>query len=517
MFKAAPGTSRRAEALAWSAVVLLGLMSLPQPFGWDQALFAMGARALHHGAALYRDFWDVKQPGIYLFYWLGGALFGFHEGGVHLCELLWNLGLAALAVAAVRRESRTGAAAPAAALLTAGFGYAVMGDWHLTQVESLAGFPLLACAVAANAAARSGTRAPIPAVWSGLAGGFALLFKLAFLPIVGAFWVTALVALLRDRSVRRGRGAASAAAGVVVGLAIPWLAVVVWLSARGTLAEAWWIWIVYPREVMARMTGLRISQLADGLAWFAVHWAPVLALGIVGLVRGARRGSLLAVQMGWWVLVGLGTILVQRWSYWQYQFVLLAVPAGVLAALGVGELHAALQPWLNGPDRPARRVAFGAGLALLFALPLAAVGVRVLALARHGFALTPEGRIGFQELVSHGNSQKLIGEEVAFLKEPGALPGSVYVLGNPLYNWISGRPSGAPRHGGVLIGAATREQWERTAAFLQRHPPAYVVFERGYFENGRARPEAAGFFEWLDHSYVPERENEHATWWVRRP
>lgn len=63
----------RWDAFALLFVFTLGLANPPQPFAWDQALFAINARVLNDGGALYRDAWDVKQPGIYLFYWLGGG------------------------------------------------------------------------------------------------------------------------------------------------------------------------------------------------------------------------------------------------------------------------------------------------------------------------------------------------------------------------------------------------------------------------------------------------------------
>src|SRR4051812_3485729 len=71
-------------------VAVLAGIHLPYPFAGDQALFLLGAAALDRGEVLYVDFWDIKQPGIYLFFWLAGHLFGFSEVGVHLLELSWQ-------------------------------------------------------------------------------------------------------------------------------------------------------------------------------------------------------------------------------------------------------------------------------------------------------------------------------------------------------------------------------------------------------------------------------------------
>jgi hypothetical protein len=55
---------------------------LAYPFHGDQAMFILGARVLAEGGTLYVDYWDFKQPGIYLIYFLAGRLFGFNEIGI---------------------------------------------------------------------------------------------------------------------------------------------------------------------------------------------------------------------------------------------------------------------------------------------------------------------------------------------------------------------------------------------------------------------------------------------------
>ena len=63
------------DGFVLAAVILVGLIHLPYPFDGDQALFTTGASKIYRGATLYRDFWDLKQPGIFGFYLLGGVLF----------------------------------------------------------------------------------------------------------------------------------------------------------------------------------------------------------------------------------------------------------------------------------------------------------------------------------------------------------------------------------------------------------------------------------------------------------
>ena len=195
-----PSASRRfpLDLAFLAAILLLGLINLPQPFGFDQALFAIGARKMAAGAVLYRDFWDVKQPAIFVFYLLGGRLFGFSEVGIHLFELLYLLLFSAALIVTLREAFEHHWGPGLAALLAVGYPYAIVGDWHLTQVEGLAGPPIYLALWFATRAADPERKGRTSWAWSGVMGGIVLLFKLLFLPIVGSFWLVALMARTRQ-------------------------------------------------------------------------------------------------------------------------------------------------------------------------------------------------------------------------------------------------------------------------------------------------------------------------------
>src|SRR6266566_2432657 len=90
------------EILAIAVVVLAGSVHLAQPYRDDQAFFTIGAWRINQGAVLYRDYWDIKQPGIFLFYLAGGKLFGFDEIGIRGFELLYMVGFALVLMIALR-------------------------------------------------------------------------------------------------------------------------------------------------------------------------------------------------------------------------------------------------------------------------------------------------------------------------------------------------------------------------------------------------------------------------------
>ncbi|MBK8210080.1 MAG: hypothetical protein IPK78_08965 [Rhodospirillales bacterium] len=70
-----------------SIITSMGVLKLLTPLDGDQALFLYFAEAIDHGERLYVDIWDMKQPGVFWFYWLGGKIFGFSELSVKLLEL----------------------------------------------------------------------------------------------------------------------------------------------------------------------------------------------------------------------------------------------------------------------------------------------------------------------------------------------------------------------------------------------------------------------------------------------
>ena len=87
---------RYGEISVIAIVIFLALLRLPEPFWVDQVPFMLYAEQFAKGALLYRDFWDLKPPGIFGVYLIAGKLFGFTGIGMHLFDGLWMIGLAAM-------------------------------------------------------------------------------------------------------------------------------------------------------------------------------------------------------------------------------------------------------------------------------------------------------------------------------------------------------------------------------------------------------------------------------------
>jgi len=505
----APWGSARAVLLVLLATLLLGLLQLPTAFNWDQSMFALGGRRLAEGGVLYRDFWDVKQPGIYWFYAAAGRLFGFSETGIHAIELFWMMAFATALLLTLRRRWGPGPASTLAPLFAVGTYYAVAGDLHLTQVEGLVGLPLyLALWYASDGPA--GEPRVRRVFLSGLWGGVALVFKLAFLPLVGVFWLLPLVAVWR----RRGPGAALArvALPVAVGAALPLGATVAYFAGQGLLGELRTTWFEVPASLLTRVRGTHVNRLFDGLQWYLLRMAPWLGLAAVGAGALRSRRDALGAGFGWWLAVGFLVILVQRWSWWQYHYVLLVPPVGVLAAAGVQELAT----WLPAqPLRRARALRLAAlGLVALGSAALALAGMRTVLLARERFALTAADQLAYQKRTS----PLVLGfsREADFLDAPGRQPGTVFVLDDPVLYRLTPRPAAPAFRGVIFVQEMDERGWSALTARLREAPPAWLLVERHHLPLVRGgAPRVAPFAAFLAGRYRVAAASERGTWFER--
>jgi hypothetical protein len=507
-------------------VLLLGVLQLPAPFSGDTAHFAVGGARLLEGAVLYRDFWDVKQPGIFVFYAAARAALGPDAAAVHALDLVWMTALGAAIAAATRGRLRSRAALALAPLWGVGLYYAAAKPWHLTQVEALAGLPLFlsawlaaprltragfASASAAEPRARSsGVSArsaeslpPGPArlAAAGVAGAAAVLLKLFFLPIVLATWMPALAG--RPRPLR--------AAGVLAaGFLVPLATVVVALDRAGALDEAAWTTFVVPGRVAAMTTAGDLGRIGQAALWFGVFYGPVAALAVAGGREARRRRDVLGIQMIAWLAAGALVFLAQSGSWWTYQVQLLGVPCGVLGAMGADVVLGRLDALPGARARRRATVAFAAILVLASAPALTSAGRRVALLASNGWALSPEALAGYRDAVDPDYAG--LRREVAFLGEADALPGPIVVIGDPTQIHLARRSLAVSIHGWVPWRLLP-EQWRQIAAEVAAKRPPYVLVEHEFRRMVAVR--APELRRVLDTLYVPLRTTARGTWYVR--
>lgn len=498
---------RLAPWAALGVVLVLGLAHLWVPLDADQTFFLYTARLLDQGKSLYRDVWDVKQPGIFLFYLAAGKLASFDGCGVHLLELAWMAGMAGAAWWWGRQLGNSTLLLCGGPLLTAGYYYLVSGAWQFGQIEGEVGFPFLV-AVGLPLSCREPRRSWLKLLLAGFAGGIILVFKTALGLLLFSLWGAGLLLQLRHLPGRRLSFLCWSLSFLGAGLSLPLLAVALWTERQGSLASLIWTTFVFPTVFSLEESRshfyasvLRTPEiLYQTVTWLAGMCGPLIILSALGAYRAVKErldaGLLLLV----WVGMGSLTVLLQTW--WTYQVLLILPALGLLACLGLEQVAA----WW--PARRAWCLAVSAAV-LLAALPLLSFAEGEFALLlRHWPFFSPKERAVYQTLESPFRRQ--IEDEAAFLREPGALPGPIFAPEWP-YSWAaSGR---ALVRTPFLIAnsylvAEQRRQW---LGSLERSRPSYIRMSRLLRERfNRVDP---AFQEFLDREY--RRVEGHPPWYVR--
>ena len=487
----------REVALILLAVAAVAAPSFCLPIRGDEASYLTAAEAVAGGAALYRDTWDVTNPGVFAWYALAGSLFGFTEDGVRLLDLLWQAAFALTLSAAVRRAYALPRLPVAPGVLVAGAyflaGYSTAG--HLARAEGLAVFPLF---VAVTGVAVGGRRWLLAA---GVAAGAVALLKLMLAGVVVAGWLVLLVLAVRGR-----RPVLRPMLWLLAGLAVPVGAAVGYFAAHGALGEAGRTLFVVPRQMMAEVPPAGLDRLLTALKWFAGVFAGPAAVAVVGAsCRWPARDPFLPAWLAA-LAAAVAVVLAQRLSWWPYHWML---PGGMLAVLA-GYTLPAIRATGDGAQLPRGvwPLAAAAGLAPL----MLAGGVATVHAAGHRFGLTAADRAAAR--LSYGTTYREAAAEADWLAEPGRKPGAILVGGDPLVQRFGGRRPAVRALGWSLElwPAAVRAGVE---ADVRERRPAYVFLSRPYGYVQLVADRYPGLAALLARDYRPVRDTWYGVWYER--
>jgi hypothetical protein len=510
--------SSRIDVAVFAGILLLGLGRLPAPFTGDQALNMLMGEVIAHGGAPYVDLWDLKHPGIFLSFAAGGSLFGFNEIGIHLFELLWMLALALAVRVTAGHFLESRVAIHLAPAFTVGLYYAVASSLHLTQAEVLVGLPLLLSLASAAAAVRPGTRYQLGWLFaSGLCAGAVFVFKAPYVALPLIFWLLSLVELRRASN----RGLSSVmlrlAWPLLVGALLPVSATIIYLASQDALGVAWWTFTVHPGEAASQIP-IEPRRLLDSFIWFLRTFSAPLALAFIGAWDRVRRGwDLLTAALIAWIGVGLPLIWFQVIGWWQYHYLLLLAPLGLLATQGVATLTAIARTEASRY----RRVAAAAALVVLVVVfvPRIEPGIRAIVDVVRARPLpfdSASARTYQSELdQAYAEAQ----ETTSFLRSPESHPGTIYVFGSPILYVHAGRiPAISPL---ATWFHPTREAWHRMFREMAAAVPTYILVTEGSLEsftvdNASLAGEMRVLRAWLDQHYETLRTDVGGTWYLRR-
>jgi hypothetical protein len=490
-------------AVTLGVLALVALVHVPFPFGPDQGFAAVVGNELRHGQVLYTDVWDVRQPGLYAFFTLGGiAPFGMTEGGVHLLEGVYLLAFAVVLQRTLRPHVEREWVAAVSPLFVVGAYWAAADAHLLTQIEALVLFPLYVAiwGVAVRSPNRLSTRR---LVVTGVAGAAVVTLKLIYLPILVIVWGIAFADAMRGRG---WRAALRDLRWLFVAFAAPIALEIVVLAAAGALPEAMWTFFVFPFH--QRKLDLRDwSRLRSSLEYLVRNFVWTVPLALVGTVLRRPVRDRLVLGLLVWLFAGAGLLLAQTW--YPYQFQLLIAPLGVLAVFGFDRLVAS-------PRTPSAIVAIVVA-ALLALIPARTLARKSVTFARDEFTLTAEGRERYHD--KYAPWYPVAAESAAFLSARTALPGPIHVFGDYELHRQSHRRMA------IAINGLTPEQldgrlWRKTREQLADAQPPYIFVSDFASNIMRERsPETAQF---LDEGYCELRrtngtnDTETGRWLVNR-
>jgi hypothetical protein len=195
---------------------------------------------------------------------------------------------------------------------------------------------------------------------------------------------------------------------------------------------------------------------------------------------------------------------------------LLSVPVGILAARGVDVLW----PRLKELQMPAggwqTSIVAAVSLLVLFSPMLTSAGIRSIEFARTGF-LHKKDRLRYQSNFNHDYRVAL--QEVAFLSEPASLPGSIFVLGDSLFYYLSRRPPAIPFLNAA--GSSPPELWARLVKSLYETRPTYIFLPNNKLNAIRkGTPRAAPYIDetarFIATNYDVSHTSDTGTWYVVR-
>ncbi|MEH2160822.1 MAG: hypothetical protein V7K38_07180 [Nostoc sp.] len=484
-------------------IVIIGLIHLPFPFDGDQAFFRLGALEMQQGKVLYRDFWDIKQPGIFCFYFLAGSLFGFNEIGIHLFELIYMVFFSITLLLTLKSYFRHQIIASLVPLLTVGVYYTVSGAWHLTQVEALVGFPLFLCLwLTFKSFKNDGKQRFYLLLMSGLIGGIVLLFKLLLLLIVVGLWLTIFMYSLIIKRQKIQKILIDTCLPIFIGIMLPLLVVAsyfVWVNSFSIVYQTFFI---YPPLILANTIFNKINFIS-GIKWLLESFYPLLLMGSVAVYISLYKSkNILTLLLVVWCIFGLSVIFLQRTALWQYHYLLLFVPIGILATKGLDILWDYL--------KELRSLIPAVLLIFLLFLPLSLALIKKSAtLARNNFALTEDTRLQYQTIFR--KKYPSLHDEANFISQSGSIAGDIYVAGDPSIYYFSGRNQATILRGWALEYFLS-EQWLALINQLDSSKPPYIFID--YEPQAIIKANFPKMLEFVEQRYQIMRQDNNGIWYI---
>ena len=321
--------------LVAAGALLLRSVSIAEPLGIDQSLWASAVRGLSRGQLLYHDVWEQRPPGIYWTYLAGFSVIGWHSpAAVAWLDLFASAATTVLLWAIVRRlrDGLTGAIAAALyiALTMPAWLYRYSGFLERSVCETFIVVCVAACFwFALRIYERPST---FDAMGLGLFAGAAVVYK----PNAGLYFLAVLAWVVCYPSRERRTLIAPIATSVAASAIVPLIALI-WLWQHGLLQDAKTAVIDFNRFYVSQ--GFTLSRYAVDFSKaisFRVETDPLWLGGAIAtlvalwdLARTRRLSPLAGLAMLWGAAAAL-VIIVNGARLFNTYFIQAYPPLAVL-------------------------------------------------------------------------------------------------------------------------------------------------------------------------------------------
>jgi len=455
--------------------LLLALIHLYFPYYADQALFNLAAEMMNNHAILYKDFWDIKQPGIFYFFYLGGKIFSFSEEGIHSFEILyWFLFSIAIMIYFWKSNFLNNDFSYfLLPVLTVGSYYILADSRDLTQVEILVSLPLALSIFIMDYFLKSTKIAPY--LLLGLLISIVLFYKLLFLLIIGGFILFHLIEIIKIHEFKFRKIVLIKILPGLIGFSILPVLFLIYIYHNDISTEVIYTYFILPPKIITELPTIKSFSvfLKNGFE-FVKEALPLVILAIPGLFLHSKAQRPLVFQLLLWLFLGTVVIGMQRTSYWPYQFQLLIFPLGILSLIGI--------------DKLIEKFSSARTILIYFFLVIFIPFAKIILKKTYSFYLynpiNIENRMEYKNLYQYNYLQ--IKNDIKFLEKENN-KSEIYICGDPLYYYLSKKSQPISLNGWCLEFYPDN-QYIDLVKELKSKTPEFIFISSEYYDliNGRA-------------------------------
>lgn len=487
-------------------IIFLGLIHLPIPFSGDQAFFLLGAKEMNDGLILYRDFWDIKQPGIFYFYYIAAKLFGFNVIGVRVFELIYWLFFFVCCQYFLSRyiyKNKPLSALIASATIVVcyyGLSYYVL----LTQVEIIVNFPLILIVFFNHKFLTSNKKNYLWLLFSGFCFGIILLFKLIFLPIVLCFYILFLIFWTQQYDFKITKLWSTFI--IALGLIISILPFMIYCYNHDILNLCYSTFFEFPIKILHNGFEKNINFLWSSNFNFFKKMPFFLPFALLGMLK-IKRNDYFHLSMITWFFAGLIVIYLQKTSWYQYHLYLLYTPFIMLTVHGVEHL---LDNYKKLPFIQFFKTKYLYVLTFYIFLNLPTffyVLLKVYKLSNYSFCFTRKAYISYILDNEENKEAYLIAQNLKQVDPLAKNP--IFVVNNPLVYYYTGLNQ-AISQSGWSLQLFISGQYNLLLSELKIKKPEYILVYNKFIPV--LEDNCPNVLDWIKKNYTKKTENEFGIW-----